>query len=110
MAAAHPGTDPGPHRPPRDRSPAGTHNTGAGRRRGARRRQRRGGCVAGTSPVTPDDVAREQERARRLITQLGRVVLGQPDAVRDLVIALAARGHVLLEGVPGTAKTLLVRA
>ena len=66
--------------------------------------------MAGTSPVPPDDVAREQERPRRLITQLGRVVLGQPDAVRDLVIALAARGHVLLEGVPGTAKTLLVRA
>ena len=42
--------------------------------------------------------------------QLGRVVLGQDEAVRDAVAALIARGHVLLEGVPGTAKTLLVRA
>ena len=48
--------------------------------------------------------------AQALITQLGGVVLGQPDALRDAVAALVARGHVLLEGVPGTAKTLLVRA
>jgi MoxR-like ATPase len=37
------------------------------------------------------------------------VVLGQEGATRDALIALLARGHVLLEGVPGTAKTLLVR-
>jgi len=41
--------------------------------------------------------------------ELGRVVLGQETVIRDAVIALLARGHVLLEGVPGTAKTLLVR-
>ncbi len=38
-----------------------------------------------------------------------RVVLGQDAATRDCLIALIAGGHVLLEGVPGTAKTLLVR-
>ena len=65
--------------------------------------------MAGTTTVTPDDVAREQARLRRLLDQLGRVVLGQEGAVRELLIAIAARGHVLLEGVPGTAKTLLVR-
>jgi MoxR-like ATPase len=43
------------------------------------------------------------------VDQLGRVVLGQDDAVRDVIAAFIARGHVLLEGVPGTAKTLLVR-
>jgi MoxR-like ATPase len=37
------------------------------------------------------------------------VVLGQEAATRDALVALLARGHVLLEGVPGTAKTLLVR-
>jgi MoxR-like ATPase len=36
-------------------------------------------------------------------------VLGQDEATRETLIALLARGHVLLEGVPGTAKTLLVR-
>jgi MoxR-like ATPase len=35
--------------------------------------------------------------------------LGQDDATRECLVALLARGHVLLEGVPGTAKTLLVR-
>ncbi len=44
-----------------------------------------------------------------LLDQLRRVVLGQEAALRDSVSALIARGHVLLEGVPGTAKTLLVR-
>jgi len=48
--------------------------------------------------------------ARAILDQLGHVVLGQEAALRDAVAALLARGHVLLEGVPGTAKTLLVRA
>jgi MoxR-like ATPase len=50
------------------------------------------------------------ERARDILTALRRVVLGQDDVTRDCVVALLARGHVLLEGVPGTAKTLAVRA
>ena len=41
--------------------------------------------------------------------EVGRVVLGQEAAVRAALVALFARGHVLLEGPPGTAKTLLVR-
>jgi len=48
--------------------------------------------------------------ARSLLDELGRVVLGQDAALREAVLALLARGHVLLEGPPGTAKTLLVRA
>lgn len=47
--------------------------------------------------------------ARRILEALNHVVLGQEEAVREVVIALLARGHVLLEGVPGTAKTLLAR-
>jgi len=47
--------------------------------------------------------------ARRIVDALNRVVLGQEAATRVVVIALLARGHVLLEGVPGTAKTLLAR-
>jgi MoxR-like ATPase len=41
--------------------------------------------------------------------QVGRVVVGQARAVDLLLVALLAEGHVLLEGVPGTAKTLLAR-
>ncbi|HET9901847.1 MAG TPA: MoxR family ATPase [Actinomycetes bacterium] len=45
-----------------------------------------------------------------LRTEVGKAVVGQDSAVTGLVIALLCRGHVLLEGVPGVAKTLLVRA
>jgi MoxR-like ATPase len=55
------------------------------------------------------EIARQAEAARELLACLGAVVLGQEPAVRDVLAALIARGHVLLEGVPGTAKTLLVR-
>jgi MoxR-like ATPase len=54
------------------------------------------------------------ERARtalnRLRAEVGKVVVGQDPAITGLVIALLCRGHVLLEGVPGVAKTLMVRA
>ncbi|UCH36378.1 MAG: MoxR family ATPase [Armatimonadota bacterium] len=42
--------------------------------------------------------------------QVGKVVLGQEEVVAHIMTALLARGHVLLEGVPGIAKTLLSRA
>ncbi|HEY3439008.1 MAG TPA: MoxR family ATPase [Actinotalea sp.] len=44
-----------------------------------------------------------------LRAEVGKAVVGQDAAVSGLVIALLCRGHVLLEGVPGVAKTLLVR-
>ncbi len=60
--------------------------------------------------VITEDVAQEASRTVESVArQLRSVVLGQDAAVRDSLIALVARGHVLLEGVPGTAKTLLVR-
>jgi len=47
---------------------------------------------------------------RDLLREVGKVVVGNEAALEALIIALFARGHVLLEGVPGTAKTLMVRA
>ena len=47
---------------------------------------------------------------RRLRDEVAKAVVGQHAVVTGLVIALLCRGHVLLEGVPGVAKTLLVRA
>jgi len=61
------------------------------------------------APLGADEAERAAAAARAIVDQLARVVLGQHEAVRDAVAALVARGHVLLEGVPGTAKTLLVR-
>jgi MoxR-like ATPase len=51
-----------------------------------------------------------REALGRLRAEVGKVVVGQDAAVSGMVIALLCRGHVLLEGVPGVAKTLLIRA
>ena len=45
----------------------------------------------------------------RLSQTLGKVVVGQSDIVEQLLVALFAAGHVIVEGVPGTGKTLLVK-
>jgi len=58
-----------------------------------------------------DDVKKaEKLRAARaeILDQLGRVIVGQQGTVEEVLIALFARGHCLLQGVPGLAKTLLV--
>ncbi|MFJ6216353.1 AAA family ATPase [Streptomyces sp. NPDC092296] len=54
--------------------------------------------------------ARDPRQAlEALRAEIGKAVVGQDPAVTGLVVALLCRGHVLLEGVPGVAKTLLVR-
>jgi MoxR-like ATPase len=65
--------------------------------------------VAGPETAITEQINQQGEVARGIIRQLGQVVLGQESVLRDVAVALVARGHVLLEGVPGTAKTLLVR-
>ncbi len=65
--------------------------------------------LAGAAPgAATADSARASLVALR--QEVGKAVIGQDAAVTGLVIALLCRGHVLLEGVPGVAKTLLVRA
>jgi MoxR-like ATPase len=49
------------------------------------------------------------EAYRRLLAELGRVIVGQHQVIEELLIAMFARGHCLLLGVPGLAKTLLIR-
>jgi MoxR-like ATPase len=62
--------------------------------------------------MTPEATATHDPRAALLALrdEVGKAVVGQDSVVTGLVIALLCRGHVLLEGVPGTAKTLMVRA
>ncbi len=55
-------------------------------------------------------VSSTPDLVRQAEAQLNRIILGQAQAVQSLVVALAAGGHVLLEGVPGVAKTLLARS
>src|SRR5215208_4327598 len=52
---------------------------------------------------------RLQDTARAIEQEVGRVIVGQKAVVRGVVIALLAGGHVLLEGLPGLGKTILVR-
>src|SRR5216684_490391 len=54
-------------------------------------------------------IASAHETIARLRAEVGRVVVGQQTIVDRLVIALLIRGHVLVEGLPGLAKTLLVK-
>ncbi len=61
----------------------------------------------------PDDAARAAalvETYRRITQQLSKIIVGQESVIEQLLIAILARGHCLLEGVPGLAKTLLVRS
>ena len=57
-------------------------------------------------PITIEEGAALVDRIRQTIASR---ILGQDEAITDLLAAFLARGHVLIEGVPGTAKTLLAR-
>jgi MoxR-like ATPase len=67
------------------------------------------GTTVPSSPA-PADAARLRGALGAVRAEVGKAVVGQDGAVTGLIIALLARGHVLLEGVPGVAKTLLVRS
>ncbi|MDI3202309.1 AAA family ATPase [Pseudomonas shahriarae] len=56
------------------------------------------------------DAGRATQLAQALRTELRKAVIGQDGVIDDVLTALIAGGHVLLEGVPGLGKTLLVRA
>ncbi|MFE9808161.1 AAA family ATPase [Streptomyces sp. NPDC005227] len=57
-----------------------------------------------------EDASTARASLESLRAEIAKAVVGQDPAVTGLVVALLCRGHVLLEGVPGVAKTLLVRA
>ncbi|MGE3752819.1 MAG: AAA family ATPase [Planctomycetota bacterium] len=59
--------------------------------------------------MTPQQVADGQKRLRAVRDGLGQVILGQEHLLDHVCIGLAARGHMLLEGLPGLGKTELVR-
>jgi len=64
------------------------------------------GSGEGRSPHP--DAARDALNRVRL--EVGKAIVGQDAAITGLIVALLARGHILLEGVPGVAKTLMVRS
>src|SRR6516162_7382884 len=56
-----------------------------------------------------DRVARFQQVRDDIVTQVRRVIVGQNEVIEQVLIALFVGGHCLITGLPGTAKTLLVR-
>ncbi|MCC7163933.1 MAG: MoxR family ATPase [Anaerolineae bacterium] len=60
-------------------------------------------------PVLQDQIERESLFVNDLLAQINQVIVGQERLVDRVLTALLADGHVLLEGVPGLAKTLLIR-
>lgn len=59
-----------------------------------------------SDPVTIDSLSQAYSRLR---AELGKVIVGQDDVIEAVTACLLARGHALLVGVPGLAKTLLIR-
>ena len=57
----------------------------------------------------PDALEHVAEVARRLEAELGKAIVGQQRVIREILIAFLAGGHCLLRGVPGLAKTLLIK-
>ena len=62
----------------------------------------------GTVSESVPTPAREGERLERVVFEIKRVIVGQDRLVERMLVGLLARGHLLLEGVPGVAKTLAV--
>jgi MoxR-like ATPase len=60
--------------------------------------------------ATPEQFSQAAELAAALRTEVGKALVGQKEAVDAVLVALLSGGHVLIEGVPGLGKTLLVRA
>jgi len=66
---------------------------------------------AAKAPPTSPDIAVKQfrETASTIESEVGKVIVGQAEVVRHVLICIVAGGHVLLEGVPGLGKTMLIK-
>ena len=62
-----------------------------------------------TETLTEASIEAMVEKMRQLRAEVGKVIVGQEETVEQMIVAMIAGGHCLLEGVPGLAKTLMVR-
>ncbi|PSQ77607.1 MAG: AAA family ATPase [Bacteroidetes bacterium QH_7_62_13] len=65
--------------------------------------------MSSPNPQDPETLEALSESYDQLRSEIGKVIVGQEDIIEMVVVCLMARGHALLIGVPGLAKTLLVR-
>ncbi|MEM1068416.1 MAG: MoxR family ATPase [Planctomycetota bacterium] len=54
------------------------------------------------------DASRLHEARKKILDELGKIIVGQESVIDEIMICLFSRGHVMLEGVPGLAKTLMI--
>ena len=59
--------------------------------------------------LTPAEIREAQASVDRIIESLSQIILGREDIVRMVIVGLLARGHILLEGLPGLGKTEMVK-
>ncbi len=60
--------------------------------------------------INPEELKPARDAALRILEQLDKILLGRRELHEQILIAVLARGHVLLEGMPGTGKTELIKA
>src|SRR6056297_937974 len=65
-------------------------------------------AAANEETLSEADASRLHEARKRILDQLGKIIVGQEHVIDEILICLFSRGHVMLEGVPGLAKTLMI--
>lgn len=63
-----------------------------------------------TDAISKETIKKHQIEIEKIKKEISRIVVGQEEVVMGLIRGLLSKGHVLVEGVPGIAKTLLIRA
>ena len=61
-------------------------------------------------PITPDELTAFSSWADSIVSECSKVIVGKEDVIRKVLISYLCGGHVLLEDLPGTGKTMLLRA
>ncbi len=67
-----------------------------------------GGEPASEEVLSEADANRLNQARTRILDELGKIIVGQEEVIEEIMICLFSRGHVMLEGVPGLAKTLMI--
>ena len=67
-----------------------------------------GGAPSGDDVLSEADANRLHEARQRILDELGKIIVGQEAVIDEIMICLFSRGHLMLEGVPGLAKTLMI--
>jgi MoxR-like ATPase len=67
-----------------------------------------GNEASGFGELSAADAARLNDAKQQIYAELSKIIVGQQEVIDEIMIGLFSRGHVLLEGVPGLAKTLMI--